>query len=123
VTQSLEEAMVMSDRVAILRKGSIEQIATPDEIYASPKNAFVAGFMGEVNLLSITILGELIHALSAAHALRLRRAALMCCLVRPDAAQRPRHSMWHKCRRWRIIARSSARLTSSPFYGHSGLQW
>jgi len=58
VTHSLEEAMVMSDRVAILRKGSIEQIATPDEIYASPKNAFVAGFMGEVNLLSITILGE-----------------------------------------------------------------
>lgn len=54
VTHSLEEAMVMSDRVAILRKGAIEQIATPDEIYASPKNAFVAEFMGEVNLLSIT---------------------------------------------------------------------
>ncbi len=58
VTHSLEEAMVMSDRVAILRKGAIEQIATPDEIYASPKNAFVAEFMGEVNLLSITTAGE-----------------------------------------------------------------
>jgi len=53
VTHSLEEAMVMSDRVAILRSGVIEQIGTPDDIYSSPKNAFVAEFMGEVNLLSI----------------------------------------------------------------------
>ncbi len=53
VTHSLEEAMVMSDRVAILKSGIIEQIGTPDEIYSSPKNAFVAEFMGEVNLLSI----------------------------------------------------------------------
>ena len=58
VTHSLEEAMVMSDRVAILKKGAIEQIATPDEIYATPKNAFVAEFMGEVNLLSITPAGK-----------------------------------------------------------------
>lgn len=53
VTHSLEEAMVMSDRVAILRAGVIEQIGRPDEIYASPKNAFVAEFMGEVNLLPV----------------------------------------------------------------------
>lgn len=57
VTHSLEEAMVMSDRVAILRAGVIEQIGRPDEIYASPKNAFVAEFMGEVNLLDITAAG------------------------------------------------------------------
>ncbi|OAM87649.1 ABC transporter ATP-binding protein [Termitidicoccus mucosus] len=54
VTHSLEEAMVMSDRVAILRAGLIEQIGTPDEIYAAPRNAFVAEFMGEVNLLPVT---------------------------------------------------------------------
>ncbi|MBC8039154.1 MAG: ABC transporter ATP-binding protein [Opitutaceae bacterium] len=58
VTHSLEEAMVMSDRVAILRSGVIEQIGRPDEIYSSPKNAFVAEFMGEVNLLPITGLGD-----------------------------------------------------------------
>lgn len=56
VTHSLEEAMVMSDRVAILRAGVIEQIGTPDDIYAAPRNAFVAEFMGEVNLLDISIL-------------------------------------------------------------------
>ena len=54
VTHSLEEAMVMSDRVAILRAGVIEQIGTPNEIYSSPRNAFVAEFMGEVNLLNVT---------------------------------------------------------------------
>ncbi len=53
VTHSLEEAMVMSDRVAILRSGVIEQIGTPNEIYSTPRNAFVAEFMGEVNLLPI----------------------------------------------------------------------
>ncbi len=53
VTHSLEEAMVMSDRLAILRGGRIEQIGTPGEIYASPCNAFVAEFMGEVNLLDV----------------------------------------------------------------------
>lgn len=58
VTHSLEEAMVMSDRVAILRAGVVEQIGTPDEIYASPKNAFVAEFMGEVNLLPIEMLDD-----------------------------------------------------------------
>jgi spermidine/putrescine transport system ATP-binding protein len=57
VTHSLEEAMVMSDRLAILRNGSIEQIGTPAQIYASPKNAFIAEFMGEVNLLSVRGLG------------------------------------------------------------------
>ena len=57
VTHSLEEAMVMSDRVAILRGGVIEQIGTPSQIYASPKNAFVAEFMGEVNLLDVVGLG------------------------------------------------------------------
>ena len=55
VTHSLEEAMVMSDRVAILKCGVIEQIGKPDEIYSSPRNAFVAEFMGEVNLLDLTI--------------------------------------------------------------------
>ncbi|MHC0053577.1 ABC transporter ATP-binding protein [Actibacterium sp. D379-3] len=50
ITHSLEEAMVMSDRIAIMRAGRFEQIAPADEIYARPVSTFVAGFMGEVNL-------------------------------------------------------------------------
>ncbi|MEL6217615.1 MAG: ABC transporter ATP-binding protein [Pseudomonadota bacterium] len=53
ITHSLEEAMVMSDRIAIMRAGRFEQIASPDEIYARPKSRFVAEFMGEVNLIEV----------------------------------------------------------------------
>lgn len=53
ITHSLEEAMVMSDRIAILRSGRFEQIGAPDEIYARPVSTFVAAFMGEVNLFAL----------------------------------------------------------------------
>src|SRR6185312_4058993 len=53
ITHSLEEAMVMSDRIAIMRAGRFEQIAVADEIYARPESRFVAEFMGEVNLFDI----------------------------------------------------------------------
>ena len=57
ITHSLEEAMVMSDRIAIMRSGRFVQIGTPDEIYRRPVNRFVAGFMGEVNILGISQTG------------------------------------------------------------------
>ena len=53
ITHSLEEAMVMSDRIAIMKSGQFEQIANADEIYEKPKSSFVAEFMGEVNLFEI----------------------------------------------------------------------
>ncbi|MBK1635398.1 ABC transporter ATP-binding protein [Rhodovulum adriaticum] len=53
ITHSLEEAMVMSDRIAIMRAGRFEQIAPAEEIYARPVSRFVAEFMGEVNLFPI----------------------------------------------------------------------
>jgi spermidine/putrescine transport system ATP-binding protein len=53
ITHSLEEAMVMSDRIAIMKEGCFEQIAVADEIYARPKSRFVAEFMGEVNLFDV----------------------------------------------------------------------
>lgn len=53
ITHSLEEAMVMSDRIAIMRSGRIIQVGTPAEIYHRPANRFVASFMGEVNILEV----------------------------------------------------------------------
>lgn len=53
ITHSLEEAMVMSDRIAIMRDGGIEQVATAEEIYTRPVSRFVAEFMGEVNLFEL----------------------------------------------------------------------
>ena len=54
ITHSLEEAMVMSDRIAIMKEGRIEQVAVADEIYEAPVSRFVAEFMGEVNLFEVT---------------------------------------------------------------------
>ncbi len=53
ITHSLEEAMVMSDRIAILRDGKFEQIGPAHEIYSKPRSRFVAEFMGDVNLFAI----------------------------------------------------------------------
>ena len=51
VTHDQEEAMAMSERIAVMRDGRIEQIGTPREIYDRPANAFVATFVGACNLL------------------------------------------------------------------------
>ncbi len=56
VTHDQEEAMNMSDRIAIMNHGRIEQIGTPREVYESPRNVFSAGFLGEANLLDYGVL-------------------------------------------------------------------
>ncbi len=53
ITHSLEEAMVMSDRIAIMKAGGIVQVGSPHEIYNNPVDKFVAQFMGEVNTLAV----------------------------------------------------------------------
>jgi putrescine transport system ATP-binding protein len=51
VTHDQEEAMTMADRIAVMERGRIAQVATPAEIYEAPRTRFVAGFVGDVNLL------------------------------------------------------------------------
>ena len=51
VTHDQEEALALSDRIAVMCKGVIQQIGTPEDIYARPNNAFVADFIGEANIL------------------------------------------------------------------------
>jgi spermidine/putrescine transport system ATP-binding protein len=53
ITHSLEEAMVMSDRIAVMRAGRIVQLGEPRAIYHAPRSRFVAEFMGEVNILEL----------------------------------------------------------------------
>src|SRR5450432_430510 len=55
VTHDQEEAMVMSDRIALLRSGELEQVATPREIYSYPATAYAAQFIGHTNLLRAEI--------------------------------------------------------------------
>ncbi|MET0598431.1 MAG: ABC transporter ATP-binding protein [Mesorhizobium sp.] len=55
VTHDQEEAMTMADRIAILDKGEVMQVATPAEIYEAPGSRFVAGFVGNVNMFEGTV--------------------------------------------------------------------
>jgi putrescine transport system ATP-binding protein len=58
VTHDQEEAMTMADRIAILDKGEVMQVATPAEIYEAPGSRYVAGFVGNVNMFEGKIAGR-----------------------------------------------------------------
>jgi putative spermidine/putrescine transport system ATP-binding protein len=60
VTHDQEEALTMSDRIAVLNSGRIEQVATPIELYERPATSFVAGFVGTSNLLEGAVAEQLI---------------------------------------------------------------
>jgi putative spermidine/putrescine transport system ATP-binding protein len=73
VTHDQDEAMMMSDRIAVMNKGRIVQIGSPAEVYQHPHSAFVAGFLGETNLIprgneSISVRPERIRFLQAGEA-------------------------------------------------------
>lgn len=55
VTHDQEEAMAMSDRVAVMSEGRVQQVGMPEDIYARPKNRFVLDFIGAVNYLPATV--------------------------------------------------------------------
>ena len=58
VTHDQEEALTMSDRVVVMDGGKIQQIGTPQDIYNEPKNAFVADFIGESNIVDGTMIRD-----------------------------------------------------------------
>ena len=57
VTHDQEEALVMSDRIAVMRHGRVEQVGSPDDLYERPASRFVADFIGESNMLAATVSG------------------------------------------------------------------
>ncbi len=86
VTHDQEEAMALSDRIALLRDGALEQIAAPREIYAHPATAYTAQFIGQTNLLH----GDVRSGMASSGALRWQTtgpdgAALYS--LRPEAIQ------------------------------------
>jgi ABC-type Fe3+/spermidine/putrescine transport system ATPase subunit len=66
VTHDQEEAMALSDRIALLRDGALEQVAAPRDIYAHPASAYTAQFIGQTNLLS----GEIRRGIATCGTLR-----------------------------------------------------
>ncbi|HEX5869641.1 MAG TPA: ABC transporter ATP-binding protein, partial [Longimicrobium sp.] len=55
VTHDQEEAFALSDRVAVLNRGRLQQLGTPEELYGAPANAFVASFLGRANFFLATV--------------------------------------------------------------------
>jgi putative spermidine/putrescine transport system ATP-binding protein len=60
VTHDQDEALTMSDRLAVFNRGRIEQVGTPAEVYERPATAFVAGFVGTSNLLSGAVAAQVV---------------------------------------------------------------
>lgn len=58
VTHDQEEALTMSDRIVVMKAGQIEQIGAPREIYRRPQTRFVAGFIGETNMIDVMLGGN-----------------------------------------------------------------
>ncbi len=58
VTHDQEEALTMSDTIVVMDQGSIQQIGTPEDIYNEPKNAFVADFIGESNIIDGVMISD-----------------------------------------------------------------
>ncbi|WP_394616827.1 ABC transporter ATP-binding protein [Lentzea sp. JNUCC 0626] len=55
VTHDQEEALALADRLVVLRLGEVQQVGSPEEVYAHPANRYVAGFMGYRNLIPVTV--------------------------------------------------------------------
>ena len=68
ITHDQSEAMVMSDRVAVMNRGVFEQIGTPQELYHHPKSSFVAQFVGRNNKLHVTLRRDIHGAILARYA-------------------------------------------------------
>ncbi len=91
VTHDQREALVMSDRISVMNKGRIEQLASPQALYDSPGNRFVASFIGEANFASVSDVTEQVGGLLVAtawgvavQAPRQVYASGCACMVRPE---------------------------------------
>ncbi|MFK4771642.1 ATP-binding cassette domain-containing protein [Rhizobium sp. ZW T2_16] len=87
VTHDQEEALNMSDRVAVLDQGRVQQVASPRDLYLKPQNSFVANFFGESNLFHGTADGNILTSSAGAFPLAEARSggAILC--VRPETVR------------------------------------
>lgn len=93
VTHDQEEALYLSDRICLMSGGKVEQLGTPSELYFNPRNAFVADFLGESNLLDCHASADGIATLANGKSVRVTPRASVAAearcslLVRPDRLQ------------------------------------
>jgi len=114
VTHDQEEAMVMSDRIALLHAGELEQVAPPDEIYGHPATAYAAQFIGHTNLLEAEVSNGAARSGELSWAVQLPdgRASFS---LRPECIRRAQSS------KAGTIVRFRARVLDHAFHGASEL--
>ena len=84
VTHDQEEALTMSDRIAVMSAGRVQQIASPRELYDRPANRFVAGFIGESNFLSAQAVGGSVKVGEGRMALAEATDGPITLMIRPE---------------------------------------
>ncbi len=84
VTHDQEEALTMSDRIAVMSGGRVQQIASPRDLYDRPANHFVAGFIGESNFLAAQASGGMVTVGAASVALAGAGAGPLTVMIRPE---------------------------------------
>ena len=98
VTHDQEEALALSDRIAVMHDGKVEQVGTPEEIYNRPATRFVAQFIGKANFLSGTVLkvnsdfievevNGVKNLRAVAHNHTLEQGELVTLMIRPERVQ------------------------------------
>lgn len=113
VTHDQDEALAMSDRVAVMHEGRIRQVSAPEDIYRRPADLFVASFVGEVNLVPAKLRSGIVHGPAGE-----KLAAAKCPGTDADATLcvRPEHLRLDTC-----VARSESgiqgRITDMTFVG------
>jgi len=88
VTHDQEEALSISDRVAIMNNGKIEQIGTPEEVYSNPKTLFVADFLGLKNVFEGKIIGNMLRFMNVDLKLEYKpvdKEGEVLVVIRPDS--------------------------------------
>ncbi len=85
VTHDQEEALTMSDQIAVLAQGRVEQVGPPQEIYAAPATTFVAGFLGSANIFDAEVL-EASGGVAVCSAMSVRLGAAVDTVVAPGPA-------------------------------------
>jgi len=76
ITHDQSEALVMSDRVAVMNNGRFEQVDTPRNLYSNPASRFVAGFVGETNILPVKVTSSVPLEVQTSFGLKLRGVAV-----------------------------------------------
>ena len=84
VTHDQEEALAISDRVAVMSRARLEQVGTPEEIYAHPKTEFVASFVGEANMLEGAVRDGVIESALGNIPAGSRKGGRVWIIVRPE---------------------------------------